>query len=373
MARAARWLLLVLLALLPTACSSPPSKEPIKLAHLLALTGSDRESGRQAQQAVQLAVEEINQDDKGVLSRPLHVLNIDTHGDAETAQGETVRLLSLQRTSVLLAPPDAAIAEQVLRTAQAYPATAIVPGELPEPPTGDGVICLGVNPRKRGQILARQAAQELKAKRAIVLTDKRNPVGRSVATGFLNEWPRAVPTSAEEWTSANLCTESDLPRRLTEAKADVVLVCGSVADFLKVRSQCAAAKLPAPLLYGGEDAGVRPFQDGAPGPDAYLVTVLASDALNDKGKAFAKKYEERFHEPPDLTAIQAYDAVRLVAETMQRDGSTTEVGAALYRQPRFESLTGPIVWQDRLAQRPLYLVRLHEKETNVLKTIKADE
>src|SRR5437660_883351 len=83
---------------------------------------------------------------------------------------------------------------------------------------------IGVDPLKRGEFLARFAAQELKAKRAVVLTEKRKPaerpadkpatdataradrssegrtsVGNRVATGFFGEWPRAVPASAEEW------------------------------------------------------------------------------------------------------------------------------------------------------------------------------
>jgi branched-chain amino acid transport system substrate-binding protein len=379
MARTARWLPLFHFALLLAGCSASPSKEPIYLAHLLPLTGPDRELGRQAQQAVLLAVEEINQDEKGgIMGRPVHVRNVDTRGEADTAQGETVRLLSLQKTAAVLAPPDAAIAERVVRTSHPYQTaviltTVIVPAELAEPPTGDGVVCLGVNPRKRGQILAQHAAQVLKAKRAIVLTDKRNPVGKSVATGFLDEWPRGVPASAEEWTSANLGAETDLAKRLTDAKADVVLVSGSVADFLKVRSQCEAAKVASPLLYGGEDAGVRPLQGNAVGPEVYLATVLAGDALADRGKAFAKKYEERFHEPPDLVAVQAYDAVRLVTDTMQRDNSTSDLGPSIYKTEKFESLTGPIAWKDRQAKRPLFLVRLHEKEATVVKTIKADE
>jgi branched-chain amino acid transport system substrate-binding protein len=396
MARLAQCFAMVILAPVFLGCTPSQSKEPIHLAHLFPQTGPDRDQGRQAQQAALLAVEEINQDEKAVLGRPLAVHNFDTRGEVETAQGETVRALSLQRVAAVIAGPDAGIAEQVIRTAHPYTTTVVVAGELADPPTGDGVVALGVDPRKRGQFLARYAAQELKAKRAVVLTEKRNPpekppekdtanlapradnrntVGHRVAAGFFDDWPRAAPASAEEWQVADFTTDKDLAKRLVDAKPDVVLVCSSTPDFVRLRSQCAAAKCPATLIYGGADMGLRPFQGLPPGPDVCLATVFAADALSDKGKAFAKKYEEHFHEPPDLAAIQAYDAVRLVAEAMQRinSASAEDLRRELSKIDRFESLLGTLVWKDHAARRRVFVVRFHDKETTVAKTFGPDD
>jgi len=400
MERLAPRISLVLLGLFLGGCSHPASKEPIILAHVLALTGADRDIGRQSQQGVQLALAEINQDDKGVLGRPLHVHTFDTRADADMALEETVRGVSLERTIGLLAGPDAGVAEGVVRTAHPYPTMVIVPGELAEQPTGEGVLVLGVNPRKRGQLLARYASQELKAKRAFVLTAKapatnkgagntnggvgktdgvaagnRNGVALAVSTGFLDEWPRSVPASAEEWKLADLGAEKDLPKRLADAKADVVLVCGSVADFLKVRSQCEAAQFTAPLLYGGEDRDAHSFQGYAAGPDVYVATVFSADGLTEKGKAFAKNYEEQFHEPAELVAVQSYDAVRIVAEAIQRDNSASpqDLRTELNRLDKFDSLLGPVAWKDHQVRRRVYLVRLQNKVMTVVKTFNGDD
>jgi branched-chain amino acid transport system substrate-binding protein len=389
------------LSLFLAGCSSAAPKEPINLAALLPLTGPDREQGRQAQQGVQLAAADINQDDKGILGRPLHVAIIDTRGDGQIARDQTGGVvLSLQRPVALIAGPDAAIAEQVVRAAHSYPTPVIVAGELADQPAGEGVLCLSVDPRKRGQFLARFAAQELKAKRAMVLAQKpspndkvqvkttsggaqidvvapenRNAVGLAVATGFLDEWPRSVPASAEEWRVADVGAEKDLPKRLAEAKAEVVLVCAPVADFLKVRAQCEAAKCTVPLLYGGEDRDARSFQGYAAGPDIYVATVFSADGLTDKGKAFAQKYQEQFHQPADLAAVQAYDAVRLIAEALQRNNSISsqDLRTELNRVDKFDSLLGPVAWKDRQVRRRVYLVRLHDQEMTVVKTFNAEE
>src|SRR5207237_510407 len=52
-------------------CSHAAPKEPINLAHVLVLGSPERDIGRQSQQGIQLALAEINQDDKGLLGRPL--------------------------------------------------------------------------------------------------------------------------------------------------------------------------------------------------------------------------------------------------------------------------------------------------------------
>jgi ABC-type branched-subunit amino acid transport system substrate-binding protein len=395
-----RWLPLVFFGIGLAGCTSATSKEPINLAHLVPLSGQKRELGRQAQQAVLLAVEEINADDKGVLGRPLVVRQIDTHGEAETAQGETVRLLSLQRMIAVITGPEPELAQVVLRTAHPYTTTIVVPGELAEPPQSEGVICLAVNPRKRGEMLAHYAANELKAQRAVVLTEKRgqvaktadkpesdgaareaaradkaNPVGASIAAGFLDGWPRAARSSAEEWQPVDWRQDKELPKRLADSKADAALVAASVADFLTLRARCEAAKCTVPLLYGGEDVGSRPLQTNTPGPDVYLATLLSPENLPDKAKAFAKKYEERFHEPPELAAFQAYDAIRLVAETIQQKNSASpaDLRAALNDLHSFEGLLGTVTWKDHQTKRQMYLVHIHEKDPPVAKPIKADE
>jgi ABC-type branched-subunit amino acid transport system substrate-binding protein len=348
-----------------------------------------------------LAVEEINADGKGILGRPLHVRQIDTRGESETAQGETVRLLSLHRCVAVITGPDAALAPVVVRTAHPYPTTTVVASELAEPPQGEGVLCLAVNPRKRGRILARHAGTELKAKHAVILSEvgngvakvaerpeadgaardagraeKQNLVAASVAAGFLDEWSRAAaPASAEEWTVSDVGAEKELPKRLAEAKADVVLVCAPVGGFLKLRVQCQAAKLTIPMLYGGEDVGGRPLRTDDTGPDVYLATLLPPENLPDTAKEFAKKYEDRFHEPPGVAAFQAYDALRLVAETIRSKNSANaaDIRTALYELTKFDGVLGGVAWKDHQTKREMYLVRIHDKQADVVRAVKADD
>jgi branched-chain amino acid transport system substrate-binding protein len=151
----------------------------------------------------------------------------------------------------------------------------------------------------------------------------------------------------------------------------VILIAGPVRDFRALLAQVRRAGSQAPVLYGGGDVGAGPLRGEDPqGPGVYLATVYAAEGLTERGQAFARRYEERFHEAPDLYAAQAYDGARLLFETMHRlqtaDGA--RVRAELGKGEPFESLTGPVRWKDRQARRPVFLVRVHPDKAALVRT-----
>jgi ABC-type branched-subunit amino acid transport system substrate-binding protein len=102
--------------------------------------------------------------------------------------------------------------------------------------------------------------------------------------------------------------------------------------------------------------------------------VFAPDGLTTQGQEFSKRYEEAFHEAPDLCAAQAYDCFRLLLDTMAR--LRTPVGQKLREGlaglDGFETVTGPLAWKERRARRPLFLVHLKEKQAVLVKTVPAE-
>ena len=101
--------------------------------------------------------------------------------------------------------------------------------------------------------------------------------------------------------------------RVPETKPDVVLIAADAPEFQKVRNLLESAGLRASLLYGGADVGAEELPGGQ--GDVITATVFARDELTERGQAFLKRYEEHFREPPDLIAVQGYDAVRAFSWT----------------------------------------------------------
>jgi branched-chain amino acid transport system substrate-binding protein len=350
-------------------CLRKSAPEPIYLGHLAPLSGADRDVGEHARQGVQLAVEDANE--KPVAGRRVAVLHVDSRAGGEVVRAEAVRLVTVNKVAALLAGPDAVPAEDVLRAARPYDVPVVIPGELPDPPAAGG-ICLGATPAYRGRVLARYAAQDLKATRATVLTDSRNPVAARLATAFLKEWHRASKAAVPEFTYESKSEQDAAAGRAAGAKPEVILIAAPVRDFRSLLDLVRKGGSQAAVLYGGPDVGAGPLHGAeAEGPGLYLATVYAAEGLTERGQAFARRYEERFHEAPDLYAAQAHDGARLLFETMQKlqtaDGAL--VWAELSKGETFESLTGPVKWKDRQPRRPVFLVRLHKGKADLVKKL----
>jgi branched-chain amino acid transport system substrate-binding protein len=320
---------------------------------------------------VQRAVTEAREEGKGVAGRPFLVVHADTRGEPDVAAAEAVRLISVNRVAALLAGPGAVPAERLLRADQPYGLPVVVPGELPEPAPAAPVRALGARLAARGRALARYATHDLKASRAVILTDSRDPAAGELAAAFVREWPHGAGAGAEEWTYASAADLPGLAGRAGKARPDLVLVAGAIADFRTLRGRLADAGLRGPVLYGGEDAGTAPAEGAGSGPEVYLATVYCADKLTDRGKEFARRYEADFREPPDLYAAQAYDGARLLFEVLGRAQATepTVVREELARTETFETVTGPVAWAAQGVRRTLFVVRMKGGRAEVVQTV----
>jgi branched-chain amino acid transport system substrate-binding protein len=358
----------VALAALAAGCGGK-APEPIRIGHLAPLSGPERAAGEHARQGVQLAVEEWDRDDANGPGRKVAVLHVDAHGGA-AAQAEAVRLLSVNRVAALIAGPDAALAESAARAAGRYEAAVVAPGELAAPPAG--VFAVGASPTRRGAALAHFAAGGLKAQRAAVLTDGRDPVATALAAAFLKAWPHAGPPGAREWAYGQGAELAAQVKEVAATKPGVVLVAGPVRDVRQVGAALQAAGLRVPLLYGGADVGPAVLEGGPPAaPDVYLATAYAPEGLTPAGKDFARRYAERFRAAPDLHAALAYDGMRLLLAALRQlpDVTPAQLRARLAQREPFESVTGPLTWKDGQPRRPLFLFRLENNRPKLVKAL----
>jgi branched-chain amino acid transport system substrate-binding protein len=368
--------LLLFVPLLVFGCSSKAEPEPVWIGQLLPLEGIHRTRGQHARQGVEQAVAEGRDAEQTIAGRPFAVLHVDSRDDAATVQAETVRLLTVNKAVALLADFDATLTARLIRASRSYGAAVIVPGELPEAADTDAVLSLGVPPAVRGRLLARYAATDLKCQRAAVLTDSRLPIAAALAAALLKAWPRGREGAFEEWTYTTAAERDERLGRLIRAAPTVVVLACSVADFRVLRPRLADALPKAPLLYGGADAGSTALQGELESrSDVYLATAYSSEHLSDAGRAFARRYEERFHEAPDLFAAQSYDAARLLFDAMQRAGAPSKetLVKELAQVEHFDSVTGPIRWKERQPRRRVFLVALQKNRPKVVSTIEPEE
>jgi branched-chain amino acid transport system substrate-binding protein len=357
-------------------CASKAGPEPVWVGQLLPLDGLNRSIGQHARQGVELAAGDAQTEEQTIGGRPCAFLHVDDRGDPSTVQAETVRLLTVNKAAALIADFDFPLTERMLRANQPYGVPVVVPGELPGPSDSDAVRSLGVPPDVRGRLLAKHASSTLSLRRAAVLIDSRRPIAAALASAFVKAWPKDAGFTIEQWTFATATERDERTARLIRTSPTVVLLACSVPDFRALRSRLAGDLPKVPLLYGGEDAGTAPLQAELEAqPDVYLATAYSADHLTESGRAFAQRYEERFHEAPDLYAAQAYDAARLLFDVMRRAGNADKepLLKEFSRSEPFDSVTGRVTWKDRQPCRRVFLIGLKNHRTQVVRIVEPDE
>jgi branched-chain amino acid transport system substrate-binding protein len=243
-----------------------------------------------------------------------------------------------------------------------------VAGELPT--AAPLARSLGAAPAARGKALAKYAARDLKATRAVVLTDSNDVVAGAVGAAFRKEWPASGSSSADEWTFSNDKDAAELVARTARARPEVVVLACRPEQFRTLRDSFAASGFKGLLIYGGEDDGPMAGLTDA-GPEIYLATVYCPEKLTERGKEFARRYEAEYHEPPDLHAAAAYDAAWLLLGAMAEAASPTAAALRdqLGRTMSFETVTGPVAWKGHETRRALFLLHDRRGQRHLVQTI----
>jgi len=350
---------LLLLALLISGCLTNQAPEPIRLGQLVPLSGADRLIGEHARLGARLAMEENYQANRRILGRPLAMLHVDTQSTAEAARAETVRLLTVNRVPGLVSSPISSEARTIVRAAQPFNLPVVVPGELPGDQLPENVITLGVAPAQRGRALA-HLVQERKLGPIAVLIDTNDDWAVEAGEAFVREIRKDAAANLREWTYEDSPDRVAWLDEVAGYKPGVVLIAGSVKSFAAMRKGLRKAGVKSPLLYAGEDVGVDALQKIREDSEIYLATVCLREGLSEKGKEFAKRYQEANREPPDFAALQSYDAARLLLEILHQSATAglLRVREQMGQVNKFDSITGPLAIKNGRANRKLFVVEV---------------
>ncbi len=335
-------------------CAKAPP-EPYPIGHLTARNPVERALGGSADQALILAVEEVNID--MLFGRPVVVLQPDVNGP-DTFPSVATRLIAVNKVNDLLASTDALQTEKLCRLAQQYQLPLVATCGLPAPTLQPFAFSVGLAPAQQGTALAQCATGDLKQKKAALLVDTRGLVNQAAALAFAEEFRKAEGAKLQQWTFADAEELKKVVKKTRDAEVGLVAFAGAASDLPAVR-ECLDVNAPILLLGEEEDPRV-PILD----PHVYRATAFVVDGSLPRAVEFGKKYTERFKRAPDVPAALAYDAARVLFEGLRRAKvpQGTKVRDELQALKDFESLTGPLSFdKEHRTKRPLFVVRRDDK------------
>jgi branched-chain amino acid transport system substrate-binding protein len=364
-------LLIVPLLLFPSSCTreqrNGPDRSTIKVGFFGDLSGPTYNFGQSAMNGALMAADEINQAG-GINGRRLDIVVEDDKGSPEIAAQATNRLIKNYKVTAIIGAGASGNSLAAAPNAQSAMIPLIAPSSTNPAVTQAGSYMFRACfiDAFQGEVMARFAANTLKAKKAAIMVDFNNPYSRGLTEYFELSFAKLDGQVIAKQSYSQ--GDADYRGQLSAIKAanpDVIYIPGYYGDVAIMAKQARQIGLTQPLL-------------GADGWDAPELWELARDSLNgsyisnhysvddpsENIQRFVRDYRQRYGNlTPDAHAALAYDALRFLADAIQRSGTTDgpKLRDALGATKNFPGVTGVISMDaNRNAVKPAVILKLQD-------------
>ncbi len=238
----------------------------------------------------------------------------------------------------------------------------------------------------QGQAAAQFAVNNLRAKKAAVLTDIKSDYSTGLAQFFTQNFRALGGTivSSQNYSAGALSFSAQL-QQIKAANPDVVFVPGYYTDIGPIAKQARAIGLNVPFL-GGDGWDSQDLVPGAGGPGGALEGSFFTDhySVNSPDplvKSFVGAYTAAYGAAPDSEAALGYDAAGVLIAALKSlpapaDGnyaspaSRSQLRDAIAATKGYKGVTGTItIGPDRNAVKPVTVLKIVGSQFQLAATI----
>lgn len=320
----------------------------VLIGSMFELTGSAAEYGISMNDAVHMAVDEINEAG-GIDGKQVEVVERDIASDESQSAQAAMTLASEDGVSVIIGPALTGTLQAAIPATNEYQVPIISPSA-----TDDGVLQDmdgNVHPfayrtsftnSYQGSALAAFANQNLDASSAVIFGDNSSDYAQGLTATFEEAFDGNI-VSVENFTA----DQTDFSATLTNIANmdfDVLYVPGYYEQAGPIVKQAREMGIDQPILgpdgFGNtrvfELAGVENMND------VYYTSHFAVESEDPAIQSFVEKYKEATGNEPDMFTGLAYDAVYIAKEAIERAGTTDSVAVneELEKSEDFTGVTG---------------------------------
>ena len=311
------------------------------------LTGQTSSFGQSTKNGIELAVEEIN-NAGGVNGKKIVLVIEDDQGRPEQAKTVVSKLINQDKVHAILGEVASTNSLAAAPVAQEAKIPMITPSSTNPKVTevGDYIsrVCF-IDPFQ-GSVMAKFAANTLKAKTAAILGDVNSDYSKGLTQFFEEEFTKlgGRVVTKEAYTQ----TDPDFKGQLTKIRnlnPDVIYVPGYYGQVGIIAKQARELDMNMPLLGGdGWDSPELWKLGGAALKNAYISNHYSAENPAPEIQNFVKAYKAKFGVVPDSLAALAYDAAKVLADAVKRAGGTdpAKLKDAINATKDFKGVTGSI-------------------------------
>ena len=344
-----------------------PAHAIIKIGYFGDLSGPTFNFGQSAINGVLMAVDEINQGG-GINGRKIDVVIEDDRGSPERAAMLAAKLVDQDKVVAIIGGGTSSNSLAAAPKAQSAKVPLISPSSTDPAVTqvGDFIFRACFVDAFQGEVMAKFAINTLTANKAAILFDFNSSYGRGLTDYFELSFAKlgGQIVAKRSYTQGDVDFKGQLSS-IQAAEPDVIYIPGYYGDVALIAKQARLIGLVQPLLGGdGWDAPELWQLAGDALNGSYISTHYSVDDPSPVIQKFVHEYKQRYGNLlPDAHAALAYDGTRMLAQAIERAGSTegNKVRTALAQTKDFPGVTGVISMDaNRNAVKPAVILELED-------------
>ena len=344
---------LVAAAAIACAASAFAQEQIVKIGHSGPLSGPNTFAGRDNDNGVRLAAEELNARKINVGGKTLkfEVVSEDDQCDAKSGVAVAQKLVD-SGVKYVMGPYCSGVAIPASRVYDGGGTMVSTVGTNPKVTQGGykNLFRIIASDSQIGGNMASYAANTMKVKKVAVIDD-RTAFGQGVAEEFAKEAQKlGLTIVGREFTNDKATDFMAILTSLKGKQPEAIFYGGYAPQAAPMARQMKQLGVTAKLL--GGDTLCSP-EMGKLAADAVNDLVFCAYAgmlmdANDTTKAFQAKFNKRFGQNPDVYGPAYYDQVMFIGEAMQKSGSIdpNKVGDWMRKNP-FKGVLGEYGYDDK--------------------------
>ena len=361
-----------------SACKKGPVVEDnsIIVGEFGSLTGNEATFGISTHNGIQMVIDDVNAAG-GVNGRKLKLITLDNEGKPEVTVNVVTRLVAQDKVNILLGEVASSRSLAAAPLAQRNRIPMISPSSTNPKVTevGDFIFRVCFTDPFQGQVVAKFAAEDLKAKKAAVLIDKKSDYSVGLADFFKKTFTSlgGQIVAEENYVGGDI----DFKAQLTSMRgkgADVVMVPGYYTEVGLIVKQARELGITIPFLGGDGWDSPKLFEiAGKALENTYIANHYSVEDKDPKVQDFVKRYKMRFNnEVPDGLAAMGYDAALVMVDALKRAKSThgEDIRDAIAATQNFPGVTGAIsIDAQRNAKKPAVMLKVESTGFKFLRRV----
>lgn len=355
--------LVVVFVLIATMLVGCGESKTVKIGAIQPISGPISEFGTQTRDAMQIAVDEYNEQG-GVLGKQIELIVEDDENNPDKTVNAFNKLVTKDKVVGVIGGLTSKVTLAITSLAQNKKIPLLTPTATNVTVTdaGDYIFRACFLDDFQGNVMAKFATDTLKAKKAALLYDFSNDYSKGLAQSFKDNFAKyGGQNVAEESYNAN---ETDFSAQLTKIKAtnpDVIFLPDYYNTVGLIGKQMKNMGLKAIALGGDGWDSVETDKDAAAALEGCYFSNHYSPNVDDPNvKSFVEKFKAKNGKTPNALAALGYDSIKIMVEAIKAANSMdrAKVQQALLKTD-VQFVTGKITFDEkRNPIKPAYIIKV---------------